>query len=171
MAKKVTIWSIDEMTEAFGLSKPSIGTKVGEGLFIKVGKGEYDSVQSVKNYRMSIENDETTKSAADERARLDKERADKIAMENAQTRKELVNMAEAQREYISLNHAIRQKLFSIAPRAAPLLEGKTAPEIQSKLHNFLNEIMRELRDPDFVKMIDDRQSEKRQQKINRKKNA
>ena len=162
-------WELADMMAAFNMSAQAIGNYVREGIFIKIKKGAYDSVQSTANYIKSKIETRETKSASDEMARLNRERADKIEMENAQTRKELVNLELAQKYYINLNHAIRQKLFTIPDRAAPLCANKAAPEVRQKLHNFLNEVMRELRDPDFIKMIDDVQAEKRKQKVKRTK--
>jgi hypothetical protein len=164
-------WDVNDMAAAFGMSQQGIGNYVREGIFIKIKKGVYDSVQSTSNFIKNKINKKETKSAVDERERLDRVRADKIEMENLQTQKELVNLKLAQQYFINLNHAVRQKLFTIPARAAPLCAGKSAAEIQLKIHNLLNEVMKELRDPDFYKMIDDAQIEKRNQKIKRKKNA
>jgi phage terminase Nu1 subunit (DNA packaging protein) len=82
---------------------------------------------------------------AQERARKDKELADKTAMENAATRGEMLN---ADRVRIAVQHilgAVRLRLLAIPSKSAPYLLGlKEITQIQAKLTDEIHECLTEL---------------------------
>lgn len=163
-------WNIDQITRAFGVGRGTINNLIDEGIVIKDKKNCYDSVESVLNFRINRLENETIKSAKDERARLDKLRADKIEMELTIARGELMNPDDAMREWSKTVQAVRARLLSIPSKGAPLLVGtKSEAEAQNILQRLIYEALKELANPDLIDIALNIQNEKRKKNNNRKK--
>lgn len=82
---------------------------------------------------------------AQERARKDKELADKTALTNAATRKELLPRAEVHAAVTNSFSRVRARLLSLPTKMAPMVMGLTSlATVQEKLSNATNEALAEL---------------------------
>lgn len=84
--------------------------------------------------------------AMKERARKDKEAADKLALENAKTRGELAPIAVMEDEVASLLGDHRTNALGLPSKAAPLLVGLNADQIRERLEEFVYELLGDLAD-------------------------
>lgn len=84
--------------------------------------------------------------AEQERARRDKEAADKLALENAETRGDIARVSVMVREVGSMLADHRQRALGIPSKLAPMLVGLTAPGIQIKLEDAIYELLGDLAD-------------------------
>lgn len=82
--------------------------------------------------------------AAYEKARKDKEAADKLALENRVRRGELLEAAEVLARYGQLVHAARTKLRSIGSKLAKRVEGLPALKIRAEIDREIDEALTEL---------------------------
>ncbi len=83
---------------------------------------------------------------AKERARKDKEAADKLALENAETRGDLARVSVMAREVATLLGDHRQNALSVPTKLAPILVGLDADRIRSKLEDAVYELLGDLAD-------------------------
>lgn len=89
--------------------------------------------------------DGVTTSYADERARLTKEQADRVAMENDVQRGLLIDAEHAARLWADVVVNAKTRLLSIPTKAAPLVLGcKTMPEARDVLERFIIEALHDL---------------------------
>jgi phage terminase Nu1 subunit (DNA packaging protein) len=84
-------------------------------------------------------------SPVQERARKDKEQADKTALENATRRGELVEAATVRRKWVDVMHLVKSKMLRIPFSTAPLLVGQTDQwKIQGILEDQVRDALSEL---------------------------
>ena len=81
-----------------------------------------------------------------ERARKDKEAADKLALENAETRGDLAPISIMEDEVASLLGDHRTNVLGLPSKAAPLLVGLNADQIRERLEGFVFELLGDLAD-------------------------
>jgi hypothetical protein len=162
-------WKVTELASHLGISSNRVHQLANDGLFKRLdGKKGFDSEQCVKAYIDHLKG--KTKSAIEEKARLDKLRADKVEMEIAITKAELMSPEEAMEAWSKVVQACRSRILSIPTKAAPLLIGtKSAGEAQDILQRLTNEALKELANPDLVDVAMGIQKEKRKRNQRRRK--
>lgn len=80
-----------------------------------------------------------------ENARLAKERADQIAMQNAVARTELLPRGEVEGAIVAVLSNMRTRLLAIPSKAAPKLVGETSkPVVHAELEKLVNEALKEI---------------------------
>jgi len=160
-------WKVTDLAVHLGLSSNRIHQLANDGIFKRIdGKKTFDSVQCVNAYIENLKG--KTKSAVEEKARLDKLRADKVEMEIAITKGEHIPAETATEAWSKIIQAMRSRILAMPTKAAPLLVGtKSAGEAQDILQRLTNEVLRELSSPDLVDVALGIQTEK--QKRNRKR--
>lgn len=143
-------WKVTELAAHLGISSNRVHQLANDGLFRRLdGKKGFDSIQCVKAYIENLKG--KTKSAVEEKARLDKLRADKVEMENEMTRGERIETEAATEAWSKVIQSFRARVLVIPTKAAPLLVGtKSAGEAQDILNRVINEALRELASPDMV---------------------
>jgi len=123
--------SLQEMADFFGCDPRWITDLAKKGVVIRVGHGKYDLIPSAKNYIAFLRSKDTHNTESDinlprERGRLCQAQADKIEIENAARRKELLNVdqvltiiAELQTIYnngwLGFEGVLPGEIVSIAP--------------------------------------------------------
>lgn len=160
-------WKATDLAQHLGLSSNRVHQLANDGLFPRLdGKKGFDSVQCVKAYIDSLKG--KTKSATEEKARLDKLRADKVEFDLAVTKGDHIETESAISAWSKIIQAMRSRILAMPTKAAPLLVGtKSAGEAQDILQRLTNEVLRELSSPDLVDVALGIQTEK--QKRNRKR--
>jgi len=89
--------SLQEMADFFGCDPRWITDLAKKGVVIRVGHGKYDLIPSAKNYIAFLRSKDTVRSSDSdidprlEGGRLKRAQADKIEIENAERRKELLS--------------------------------------------------------------------------------
>jgi hypothetical protein len=163
------LWKVTDLAAHLNLTSNRVHQLANDGLFPRLDdKKGFDSLVCVKAYIEHLKG--KTKSAAEEKARLDKLRADKVEMEIAIAKAELMNPEEAMEAWSKVIQAARSRILSIPTKAAPLLIGtKSAGEAQNILQRLVNEALKELANPDLVDIALGTQSEKRKRNQKRKK--
>lgn len=87
-----------------------------------------------------------------ERARKDKELADRVSLQNAATRNEMFSGTIVTRLVTSVLSKVRLKLLAIPTKLAPLVVHlETIPEIQAKLRDGVNDVLRELNEESILR--------------------
>lgn len=81
-----------------------------------------------------------------ERARRDKEAADKLALENAEARGGLARVSVMAREVSSLFADIRQNALGLPTKLAPQLVGQDADRIRAQLEDAVYELLTDIAD-------------------------
>lgn len=85
-----------------------------------------------------------------ERARLTKEQADKVAMDNAVKRGDLMSVTEVAKHWAGLVVNAKTRLLSIPTKAAPLVIGaRSLPVAREIIERFVVEALNELVSADF----------------------
>lgn len=154
-------WKVSQLAEHLGISSNRVHQLANDGMFKRLDgkKASFDSVKSIRAYIEHLRG--KTKSAVEEKARLDKLRADKIEMENQMTRGERIDTEAATAAWSKVMQAFRARTLVIPTKAAPLLVGtKSAGEAQDILQRLINEALRELSIPDLVRVALDIQADK-----------
>lgn len=86
-----------------------------------------------------------------ERARKAKEEADRLEMQNAQMRGELLARADVDAAVIEDYSRVRARLLNIPSKVAPLVAAVTEPrEAEGMVKRAINEALQELSDPDAL---------------------
>lgn len=81
----------------------------------------------------------------EERARLTREQADKVAMENEQRRQRLVDSDDVGMHWGKIISNAKTRLLAIPTKAAPLVLGlKTMPQVRDQLERMIVEVLNEL---------------------------
>lgn len=84
--------------------------------------------------------------ALKERARKDREHADKLALENAETRGDVARISVMEEEVGSLLSDHRTNMLGFPSKAAPLLVGLNADQIRDRLESGVHELLGDLAD-------------------------
>lgn len=93
---------------------------------------------------------------AQERARKDRELADKAAMENAARRGELLDRADVDAAVTSSFSRVRSRMLSIPSKAAPLVvQDMEIAEAEHLLRSHVIEALQELADTNVAELADD----------------
>lgn len=79
-----------------------------------------------------------------ERARVAKEQADKLEMENAVRRGELIEREDVDRGLGEVAMRVRARLLSLPSKAAPMVAGRAAQECETVLTTVANEALTEI---------------------------
>jgi len=88
-----------------------------------------------------------------EKARLDKLRADKVELDLQVMRKELVEVEAVAKAWTDMAFALKTRIMTIPTRAAPLVFGcKTIPQVKAELEELFIEVLNELADADTDKL-------------------
>ena len=131
-----------------------------EGIIPRAEKGRYELVPAVRGYirylrDRSIGRDgEQSSDIASERARLTREQADKMAMENAKSRGELIPTPLVQKSIERVFSAFGSRIDAIPRKAVPRLKGCSGDAAREKvLRELIKEALHELSSFDFSGII------------------
>lgn len=109
-----------QLCRLFGLTAARVGQLCKDGVIFKTGKNQYDLWRSVKGYITYLQNRKTNQHGASGNADLDAERlrktteeADKLALANARSRGELVEIAMVKRLGQNVMVAVRNRILSM----------------------------------------------------------
>ena len=121
-----------ELGQHLDISAARVSQYVAEGIFPKAkhGKWEFDFYRTIYIRHLRSGGGAVADGSLDpvkERARKDKEQADKTALENKQRRGELVEVGKVKLLWARLASETKGRLLSIPTRVAPLLVHRESP--------------------------------------------
>ena len=131
-----------------------------EGVIPKTERGRYELVPAVRGYVRYLRDRSIGKDGAvipdiaSERARLTREQADKMAMENAKARGELIPTPLVQKSIERAFSAFGARIDAIPRKAVPRLKGCSGDAAREKvLRELIREALHELSSFDFSGII------------------
>ena len=134
-----------QVGERLGISTGRVHQLVQSGIFPK--RGTLDEYVLANEKRESANGEQLDLTA--ERARVAKEQADKLTMENAERRGELVEFQATVTKWRSEATRVKNRLLAMPSKLAPLMIGVKKPaEAQSILEQAVHEALSELSQPD-----------------------
>src|SRR5687768_16967081 len=153
-----------ELGDWLGLTDRSVRDLAADGTIPRNRRGRYPLKACVRAYcararevaagRMSADGEGLDLTA--ERARLAKEQADKLEMENAASRGELLPRAEVVSALQAVFARCRARLLSLPTKLAPLIVGEESPAVvQDRITAGVHEALDELRSIKLVPISED----------------
>jgi phage terminase Nu1 subunit (DNA packaging protein) len=145
-----------ELCEILGRTAKTLNAWIDAGMPVlhRGGHGspnQYDTEQVIawmiqrEIGKLSVHDDGTVYNFEAEKARLTHEQAEKVAMENAVRRGELVDTGRVAGWWASIITNAKQRLLAIPTKAAPLVLGRASlPEVRDQLESLINEVLLEL---------------------------
>jgi terminase small subunit / prophage DNA-packing protein len=139
-----------ELADLLGLEEPTIRQLYGQGLLVRIRHGVYDRRLSVRAYCENIRAQAARwgsgARAADltaERARETRERADNLALRNAQLRGEMVSVADVERQWADTLRGLRSRLLALPSRLQQRL-GRLSPHDVATIDRELRDALTEM---------------------------
>lgn len=127
--------SAKDLANLFGLSERSISNLTNNGIVHRIGRNRYHLARSVQLYCESLKELAVRKAASEtndearEKARYVKEQADREALKNAATRRELISVNDVQREWGEIARKIRNGLLAVPSRVRQTLGHLTSYDV------------------------------------------
>jgi phage terminase Nu1 subunit (DNA packaging protein) len=155
MTAKAT-YPVNVIAKLLDLTPRRVQHLANEGVIPRAEKGRYELVPAVQGYIRYLRERTIGKDGvvipdiASERARLTREQADKMAMENATSRGELISVHLVRKSLERTFSAFGSRVDAIPRKAVPRLKGCTGDAAREKvLREMVREALNELSDFDF----------------------
>ena len=133
MAEKDPTYPVEFFGRLFNLTPRRVQQLASDGVIPKAGHGEYPLLASVQGYvkflQERVSGDRKEEGWRDERARLAKEQADRVALENARERGVLVYAQHVEDATASACASLSGDLDGLAGRLATTLAGIDDPAL------------------------------------------
>lgn len=156
--KNTYIVSTAEISEIFGISTRRVQQLAKDGVFVRVGHGQFDlpaSVNSFIEYRLDDTKDEGVLDKTTEEAKWTRARREKTELELQIMRGDLHRSEDVRRVMNDMMGAFRARILSIPSKFAPQLVGLTEiPPIKEVLKQGVYEALEELSDYDPMVFYD-----------------
>ena len=150
--------STAEISEIFGISTRRVQQLAKDGVFVRVGHGQFDlpaSVNSFIEYRLDDTKDEGVLDKTTEEAKWTRARREKTELELQIMRGDLHRSEDVRRVMNDMMGAFRARILSIPSKFAPQLVGLTEiPPIKEVLKQGVYEALEELSDYDPMAFYD-----------------
>jgi phage terminase Nu1 subunit (DNA packaging protein) len=161
VSKQVPTYSLRQLSDMFGKSERTLRAWL-EGLepAVRGGRGVAHQyyLEDVCRWRFGAASRGASEQldGPHEKARVDKERADKLEMENAILRGDSLPAAEVEAEWVDAFTQIKTLILAAPRKAAPLVVGMSSmPEIEAVLNDILRDsLIRAAGDGDGEALID-----------------
>ncbi|MFS8051594.1 terminase small subunit [Rhizobium sp. BR 317] len=148
--------TIAEVAEHIDVNTRTAADLVARGIITKSSRGSYDldvvRLEYIRHIREVAAGREAAQAVPpgkidgeQERARKDKEAADRLELQNAVTRGELAPLSEMVSAVTSAFARVRAKILTIPSKVAPLVVGETSTVVvrdvvKNEIHNALEEL-------------------------------
>lgn len=164
-APEEVICGVVPLAQMLGLTQQQIKNLVDNGVVIKVGRGKYDAIQSVKNYINGMRDREELRNKKPEEIRVMVE-AQKLEHEAVKTRKTQLQVMQMEG---SLHHAedvraiwnnivvaAKSRLLAIGVKVSPQVTGETdATVIKDAIDREVREALTEIKEYDAGVLLGD----------------
>ncbi|MCX5571471.1 helix-turn-helix domain-containing protein [Kaistia nematophila] len=124
-----------DLADFLGVSKRAISDFADRGIIAKTGRNRFDLRRSIQLYCDHLRGVAAGRGGdggdalATERARLAREQADKVAMENAASRRELITVTDVRGEWVAIARRIRNMMMSVPSRCRQMLPHLTTFDV------------------------------------------
>ena len=149
--------SVTVLGQIFDVTDRRIRQMAEEGVVVRVAKGRYNLVESVKNYILSLKLavDSANGENPDGELNIDEEKAlhervkRHISELKLQTMKgELHKAADVEKVMTDMLTSFKTRVLSVPSKVAPVLEDRDAGYIRERLTSEMTEVLNELKDYD-----------------------
>lgn len=134
-----------QIAEIFNVDPKTVREWVDGGMPVKAtgsrGAGKTHLIDLESAVRWYFSSRRSVLDAAQERARRDKEAADKLALDNARTRGELAPIAIMEEEIAALLSDMRANALGLGTKLAPTLAGLSVSEVQARIDAATHELL------------------------------
>lgn len=124
--------TVAELADFLGLSTRTVKDLAARGVLPRTGRGRYDLKASVRNYARSLRDSAALRGGDDAttaaRRREVEARAEKVELQNAKTRRELVPAVEVERRWTAILTDVRARMLAIPSRVRARLGHLTAAD-------------------------------------------
>jgi terminase small subunit / prophage DNA-packing protein len=143
--------NLDQLAELFAVTPTTVRRWVKDGLPIlekgRPGRGSHPTRISLRAAVAWYFSENAEHLEADrQRARKDKETADKLALQNAETRSDVARVSVMERELAALLADMRSRALGVGARLSPHLVGLTTNEICTRIDLAMTTLLREIVD-------------------------
>lgn len=156
--KNTYIVTTSEISEIFGISTRRVQQLAKDGVFVRVGHGQFDlpaSVNSFIEYRLDDTKEEGVLDKSTEEAMWTRARRQKTELELQIMRGDLHRSEDVRRVMNDMLGAFRARILSIPSKFSPQLVGLTEiPPIKMVLKQAVHEALEELSDYDPMVFYD-----------------
>jgi phage terminase Nu1 subunit (DNA packaging protein) len=126
--------SESEIAAFLGIGTSRVRTLGREGVMVRVGRGRLDVQETLGNHLArlrdgSVKAGPVTDEMKAEKLRLAKQQADKIEIQNAAARRELVRSADVEREWANVLRDVRSTVLAVPSRVGSKLAHLTAHDV------------------------------------------
>ena len=170
---------LGELASFLGYTERWIQQKTEDGIIVRVRKGEYEFIKSVKNYIESLDavydeietedgvvrGVDLKKKELEEKIKLLEKRNEKEEIKLRKMRGEIYESADVENVWAKALEIFRDKLLNIAPRLAPKLKGEDDSDyIENTIEGEITDALEELSNinPEEYKskdLVDDEEEE------------
>lgn len=119
-----------ELGELIGVGTRQIDTLNNHGIVIRLGRGDYDTRESIINVIQSLRKRGNAELDA-ERVRLTREQADKVELANQAARGELVPASEIEHAWASILRDVRAGMLALPSRLQQRLPHLTPHDVET----------------------------------------
>jgi len=140
--------STAQLAMLLGVNPRTVRELAERGVIHRCAPGRFPVFESVQNYIAGLREKAAGRAGStltDERIRVAKEQADKLELQNAALRGELVSVSDVRREWLTLATDLRSALLAISSRVAARmgLERESAAILESEIRLALGELPNE----------------------------
>ena len=126
--------SESEIAAFLGIGTSRVRTLSREGVMVRVGRGRFDVRETLGNYLArlrdgAVKAGPVTDEMKAEKLRLARQQADKIEIQNAAARGELVRSADVEREWANVLRDVRSTVLAVPSRVGSKLAHLTAHDV------------------------------------------
>lgn len=136
-----------ELADLFEITDRAVRDLAQRGILTKTARGRYPLVESVRAYTAHLREEASArgggKGLTDERQRATRERADHLALRNAQARRELVSVIETEAAWSEILRRVRSRSLAVPSRCRqrlPHLTAQDAEAIDREIRDALTEL-------------------------------
>ena len=125
--------STASIADLLGITPRSVTQLANKGVLRSLGRGCWPVRESVQNYTAHLREQAAGRSGSatltDERTRLAREQADKVAMANAVARGEMIPARQVQTEWAGILRDVRAAMLAVASRCGSTLSHLTVRDV------------------------------------------
>jgi phage terminase Nu1 subunit (DNA packaging protein) len=139
-----------------GLSVRRIGQLAKGGHVVRVKRGRYALAESMSAYVRFVSKPTGADGAPDHTAEVARQRAEKLAMENAKARGELIPVADMSLAMQTAFAYVRSQILALPTKAAPeVFTLETVGEVKERLSELVSDVLTEISETRAVQISTD----------------
>jgi phage terminase Nu1 subunit (DNA packaging protein) len=171
--KNEIFFSAKDLAAALDLTERRVQQLAEEGIVVKVGRGKYKAIESIRNFIKNLQDQEQGNGDVnyfEERARHEKAKREKAELIVSVMRGELHRAEDVKDVMNDMIAAFKSRMMALPTKLAPILAGKSdIPAIQRLISREVHDALAELseynpqlmheKNQDYVGMLEDDEKE------------